>query len=91
MKQARSEGEFVTNGHRSPAPNHINPAEKIVGIGASAGGLEAFTDLLRHLPLDLNVAYILVQHLDPSHRSLLSELLARATQLPVREITNNTR
>ena len=66
-------------------------AEKIVGIGASAGGLEAFTELLRNLPLDLNVAYILVQHLDPSHRSLLSELLARTTRLQVREITNNTK
>ncbi len=65
-------------------------AAKIVGIGASAGGLEAFTELLRNLPLDVNVAYILVQHLDPSHRSLLSELLARTTPLKVREITNNT-
>ncbi|HEX4265311.1 MAG TPA: chemotaxis protein CheB [Verrucomicrobiae bacterium] len=66
------------------------PAKKIVGIGASAGGLEAFTELLRSLPLDADVAYVLVQHLDPSHRSLLSELLAKTTLLRVREITDNT-
>lgn len=66
------------------------PAQKIVGIGASAGGLEAFTELLRSLPLNLDVSYILVQHLDPSHRSLLSELLARTTKLQVREIKDNT-
>ncbi|HVV73293.1 MAG TPA: chemotaxis protein CheB, partial [Verrucomicrobiae bacterium] len=71
--------------------NHVGPLEKIVGIGASAGGLEAFTELLRNLPLDLNVAYILVQHLDPSHPSLLSELLSRTTQLPVQEIAHNTK
>jgi two-component system CheB/CheR fusion protein len=59
---------------------------RIVGIGASAGGLEAFTELLRHLPTDAGVAYVLVQHLDPTHRSLLSELLGRVTTLPVTEI-----
>src|SRR4051812_27631267 len=61
---------------------------RIVGIGASAGGLEAFTELLRHLPVDAGVAYVLVQHLDPTHRSLLSELLSKATTLCVREITD---
>lgn len=66
------------------------PANRIVGIGASAGGLEAFTELLRSLPLDAGVAYVLVQHLDPSHRSLLSELLAKTTELSVREIIDNT-
>ncbi len=68
----------------------MKPANKIVGIGASAGGLEAFTELLRSLPLDADVAYVLVQHLDPSHRSLLSELLAKTTSMRVREITDNT-
>ena len=63
---------------------------KIVGIGASAGGLEAFTELLRNLPTKANVAYVLVQHLDPTHRSLLSELLGRTTPLPVQEITPRT-
>ena len=64
---------------------------RIVGIGASAGGLEAFTALLAHLPQTGRVAYVLVQHLDPTHRSLLSELLARTTTLPVKEIAPGTR
>lgn len=64
---------------------------KIVGIGASAGGLEAYTELLRHLPTEADVAYVLVQHLDPTHPSLLSELLAKSTAIPVREISDNTR
>jgi chemotaxis response regulator CheB len=63
----------------------------IVGIGASAGGLEAFTELLRHLPPDTGMGFVLVQHLDPQHESALTQLLARATSLPVREVTDNLR
>jgi two-component system CheB/CheR fusion protein len=55
----------------------------IVGIGASAGGLEAFERFLGRLPSDSGLAYVLVQHLDPEHDSLLAELLSRATHLPV--------
>ncbi len=61
----------------------------IVGIGASAGGLEAFTALLRHLPNDTGMAFILVQHLDPVRESALVALLAKTTSLPVREVTND--
>jgi two-component system CheB/CheR fusion protein len=57
----------------------------VVGIGASAGGLEAFTQLLRHLPIDTGMAFVLVQHLDPHHPSLLREILARTTAMPVHE------
>ena len=63
----------------------------IVGVGASAGGLEAFSGLLRDLPLDTGMAFVLVQHLDPQHESALTQLLARATSMPVREVTNNLR
>ena len=63
----------------------------IVGVGASAGGLEAFTQLLRQLPLDTGFGFVLVQHLDPQHESALTQLLARATAMPVREATNNLR
>src|SRR6267154_1750385 len=61
----------------------------IVGIGASAGGLEACTHLLQHLPPDTGMGFVLVQHLDPGHPSALTQLLARATQMPVREVSNN--
>lgn len=63
----------------------------IVGVGASAGGLEAFTELLAHLPLDTGMGFVLVQHLDPQHASALADLLRRATPLPVREATNKLR
>jgi two-component system, chemotaxis family, CheB/CheR fusion protein len=68
-------------------PNHF----PIVGIGASAGGLEAFTELLSHLPLDTGMGFVLVQHLDPQHESALTQLLTRVTSMPVREVTNNLR
>lgn len=58
----------------------------IVGIAASAGGLEAFSQLLRHLLTDTGMAFVLIQHLDPNHKSLLSEILARKTQMPVSEV-----
>ncbi|HTK92021.1 MAG TPA: chemotaxis protein CheB [Verrucomicrobiae bacterium] len=60
----------------------------IVGIGASAGGLEAFSQLLRALPTDTGMAFVLVQHLDPQHESQLSEILARTTAMPVVTITD---
>src|SRR6202140_4577448 len=63
----------------------------IVGIGASAGGLEAFTKLLSHLPTDTGMAFVLLQHLDPKHASMSSEILSRATRIPVAEVTNGMR
>ena len=58
----------------------------VVGIGASAGGLEAVSSLLKELPANLGMAFVLVQHLAPLHESMLSELLARETAMPVSEI-----
>lgn len=58
----------------------------VVSIGASAGGLEAFTDLLSHLPADTGMAFVLVQHLDPKHESMLTELTSRSTKMRVHEV-----
>ena len=63
----------------------------VVGIGASAGGLEAVTRLLSDLPNETGMAFVLIQHLDPAHESMLTELLSRATPLPVREASEGTR
>jgi len=63
----------------------------IVGVGASAGGLEAFTELLTHLPDDTGMGFVLIQHLDPSHESHLTELLSRASKMPVSEVKGETR
>ena len=72
----------ATKGPREPA---------IVGIGASAGGLDAFTQLLQALPGDTGMAFVLVQHLEPSHESILTRLLARATKMPVQEVREGMR
>jgi two-component system, chemotaxis family, CheB/CheR fusion protein len=63
----------------------------IVGVAASAGGLEAFTQLLGHLPVDTGMAFVLIQHLSPDHQSLLTEILARVTKMLVREGQNGMR
>jgi two-component system CheB/CheR fusion protein len=60
----------------------------IVGVGASAGGLEAFTEFLKNLPLDTGMGFVLIQHLDPAHTSALTQLLSKTTSLPVQEVTN---
>lgn len=60
----------------------------VVGIGASAGGLEAFKKLLKAIPQDSGMAYILVQHLNPAHESLLIEILHKVTQIPVLEFSD---
>src|ERR1035438_8025854 len=57
----------------------------VAGIGGSAGGLEVFKHLLADLPADTGLAIVFVQHLDPKHHSLLSEILARSTTMAVRE------
>jgi two-component system, chemotaxis family, CheB/CheR fusion protein len=61
------------------------PGFAIVGIGASAGGLDAFKRFLSHMPADSGAAFVLVPHLDPTHESLMVELLARQTEMPVCE------
>ena len=62
------------------------PPLPIVGVGASAGGFEAFRELLMALPSDTGMAFVLVQHLDPGHESLLAKLLSKATAMPVAEV-----
>jgi two-component system CheB/CheR fusion protein len=60
----------------------------VVGIGASAGGLEAFRLLLANLPADTGVAVVLIQHLDPTHGSGLKEILGRSTKIPISEASD---
>ena len=74
--------------HAAPAGQAPFP---IVGIGASAGGLKAFRQLLGALPTNTGMAYVLVQHLDPTHESILADLLSQATKMPVSEVKADTR
>jgi two-component system CheB/CheR fusion protein len=62
----------------------------IVGIGASAGGLDPSMELLHALPHDTGLAFVLVQHLDPTHESQLVDILARQTPMPVSTPADNT-
>jgi two-component system, chemotaxis family, CheB/CheR fusion protein len=63
----------------------------VVAIGASAGGLESFSNLLRALPSDPGVALVFIPHLDPTHESAMVELLARTTSLPVHQVADGMR
>jgi two-component system CheB/CheR fusion protein len=67
----------------SPPRGHGFP---VVGIGGSAGALEAITRLLQALPNDTNMAFVIVQHLDPHHASQLAEILAKSTAMPVQNV-----
>ncbi|MDE3160918.1 MAG: hypothetical protein KGM92_19290, partial [Acidobacteriota bacterium] len=60
----------------------------IVGIGASAGGLEALTELLKAMPDDPGIAVVYIQHMAPTHESMLPRLLAKCTSMPVLEVTD---
>ena len=72
--------------HQPVEPSIPEKPHPIVGVGASAGGFEAFRELLKTLPSDTGLALVLVQHLDPGHESLLAKLLSKATTMPVAEV-----
>jgi two-component system CheB/CheR fusion protein len=72
-------------------PSKEDDVFPIVGVGASAGGLEAYTTFLRDLPLNTGMGFVLVQHQDPTHHSALTELLNKITRLPVQEVINGMR
>src|ERR1700733_6977003 len=72
-------------------PKRVSPDIPVVAIGASAGGLEALTAILRALPTDIAMAFMLIQHLDPKRHSILPELLSKATKIPVLEAVDAMR
>src|SRR5256885_2644863 len=71
----------VSERHELPFP--------VVGVGASAGGLDAFSKLLHGLPPDIGMAFVLIQHLDPTHASMLTDILQRSSKLTVQEAAND--
>lgn len=88
-KKAKSGNTVSSEGfqRKVPEPNSF----PIVGIGASAGGFEAFAEMLKHLPEDTGMAFVFVQHLDPTHDSLLSEVVSRSTKIPVVRVSDGMR
>jgi two-component system, chemotaxis family, CheB/CheR fusion protein len=72
---------------KSPDPDDLFP---IVGIGASAGGLEALEQFLGNVPANSGLAYVVVQHLDPTHKGMLPELLQRISDMKVSQVKGGT-
>ena len=73
--------------HHAP-PSASPGATRVVGLGASAGGLAALEKFIGQVPAGSGLAYVVVQHMDPKHEALLSTLLQRVTAMPVREVTD---
>jgi two-component system CheB/CheR fusion protein len=102
-KQARRKAQPTapqpTRAVRSPtpspqagdAPNAGRSPFPIVGIGASAGGLEALELFLKSVPAGIGMAFVIVQHLDPTHKGMLAELLQRVTAMKVMQVKDRTR
>jgi two-component system, chemotaxis family, CheB/CheR fusion protein len=65
-----------------------NDQPTLVAIGASAGGIEAVSELIKELPADTGLSFVLVQHLDPKHHSMLTDLLSKQTSMSVSEVKN---
>jgi len=80
------------NGKEHPAPQAEQPASPrplyVVGVGASAGGLEALETFFEHLPTDPGVAFVVIQHLSPDFKSLMDELLSRRTEIAIHRVEN---
>lgn len=74
-------------------PNPTGAAESphIVGLGASAGGLEALQQFFKHMPFDSGMAFVVIQHLSPDYKSMMVELLSRTTSMPVHRVVNAMR
>jgi chemotaxis methyl-accepting protein methylase len=79
----------------APRPRKASPAASsrfpIVGIGASAGGLEALEHFLTHVPKNCGLAFVIIQHLDPTRKGIMPELLQRATAMKVIQVKDRTR
>lgn len=79
--------EPILPAKKPPSPK---PSPLVIGIGASAGGLEAIEQFLSHVPLNCGAAFVVIQHLDPTHKGILPELLRRITSMKVAEAADGT-
>jgi two-component system CheB/CheR fusion protein len=86
-----------SNGKRRPQAAKVSvPARRengdlvVVGLGASAGGVQAFTEFFKALPADTGMAFVIIQHLDPTHESMLPDIISRLTSMPVMQVRQTT-
>jgi two-component system, chemotaxis family, CheB/CheR fusion protein len=73
----------------TPLKSRISKGVPIVGIGASAGGMEALEDFFQNVPKNNGIAYVIIQHLDPNHVDFLPEILQRITDMKVMQATDH--
>lgn len=85
---ARSDTVLTTDAVPESTRPRVDETFPIVGIGASAGGLEAIEQFLKGVPQKSGMAFVVVQHLDPTQPGMLPELLQRATPMPVSQVTD---
>src|SRR5690349_3326545 len=87
LRSAQTDAErgFASDDKSLEAGSLARTGVPVVGIGGSAGALEVFKSLLAALPGDTGLAFVVIQHLDPQHHSMLGEILARFTIMPVSE------
>jgi chemotaxis response regulator CheB len=83
--QPKSARAYLLKADTSTKDDRLFP---IVGMGASAGGLETFEQFFTNMPADSGMAFVLVTHLDPGHTSMMTELIGRFTHMPVAEVTD---
>ncbi|MEY3894769.1 MAG: hypothetical protein RLZZ214_288, partial [Verrucomicrobiota bacterium] len=77
--------------HAEAVAPRVRVAFPIVGIGASAGGFEALDQFMKHVPAECGMAFVVVQHLDPTRKALMAELLQRCTRMKVVQVRDRTR
>src|SRR5262245_44278750 len=90
-ESATPRSESVSTPEHATAKTEAGPkgmSFPIVGVGASAGGVDAFIQLLKALPPDTGMAFVMVPHLDPSHGSAMAEILGRNTAMPVMQVND---
>ena len=95
VKVISSKREELSDRSKSKAPAVEYAKEKkpvsgfpIVGIGASAGGLEALELFFTHMPPEAGIAFVIIQHLDPKHKSIMDDLLKRYTTMRILQVTD---
>lgn len=87
-KKSRTKKKYRPRHENAAASAETQQLSLIAAIGASAGGMEAFNELLRNLPTNTGMAFILIQHLDPKHVSQLPGLLWKDTSMRVVEVAD---
>ncbi len=89
MKKSITVSDQIKEGEDRTLQTEGKSPFPVIGIGSSAGGLEALELFLKHVPYPCGMAFVIIQHLDPTHKGIMVELLQRVTAMPVCEVSDN--